>query len=323
MHPPPLAGGATAGFPTLHPEIIDSHILSRLDGPALASVACCSSALRRHSSDHSLWMSICHSTWPATASPRLSQLISTFPGGGPRAFFSHAFPLLSKLPLTHLPSSPPEILSAVDIHYDGKLIFTKLHSTDTSSDWFRCSPFRADLIELKEAAPAAVKSSAGAGNGGMHEGVMTLSWIVIDPVGRRAANLSSHEPVSVRRHWLTGDLEVRFGSVFCGGDGGHVICGIVVTCGGEMDVRDVRMEIEDMDGRHLNGEESLVILQGALEAEKGTGKNRAAEARRRYEEFEETKREKRERELRREGDWDILCLAIVVSIYFYFWFYIL
>ncbi|XP_042016637.1 probable F-box protein At2g36090 [Salvia splendens] len=318
MNPPPSAGGATAGFPSLHPEIIDSHILSRLDGPALASVACCSAALRRHSSEHSLWLSICHSTWPATASPHLSQLISTFPGGGPRAFFSHAFPLLSKLPLTHPPSSPTEILSAVDIHYDGKLIFTKLHSTDTSSDWFRCSPFRTDLIELKKAAPAAVKSSAGAGDGGMHEGVMTLSWIVIDPVGRRAANLSSHQPVSVRRHWLTGDLEVRFGSVL----GGHVMCRIVVTCGGEMEVREVRMEMEDMDGRHLNGEESLVILQLALEAEKATGKNRAVEAWRRYIEFEDMKRERRERELRREGDWDILCLAILVSIYFFFWFYI-
>ncbi|KAL1541402.1 putative F-box protein [Salvia divinorum] len=323
MNPPPSAGAGTAGFPTLHPEIIDSHILSRLDGPALASVACCSADLRFHSSDHNLWLSICHSTWPATASPRLSQLISTFPGGGPRAFFSHAFSLLSKRPITTLPpSAPPEILSAVDIHYDGKLIFTKLHSTETGSDWFRCSPFRADLMELKEVPPTAVKISAGFGNGDMHEGIMTLSWIVIDPVGRRAANLSSHEPVSVQRHWLTGELEVRFGSVFAG-DGGQVMCGIVVTCGGEMEVREVRMEMEDMDGKHLNGEESLAIMQGALVGEKGTGKNRTAEARRRYAEFEEVKRERRERELTRERDWEILCLAIGLSIYFYFWYYIL
>ncbi|XP_057784767.1 probable F-box protein At2g36090 [Salvia miltiorrhiza] len=323
MNPPPPAGAA-AGFHTLHPEIIDSHILSRLNGPALASAACCSTALRRQASHHNLWLSICHSTWPATASPRLTQLISTFPGGGPRAFFSHAFPLLSQRPITHPSSAPPEILSAVDIHYDGKLIFTKLHSTETGGDWFRWSPFRVDLLELKDSAHAAVKISDGDG-AGMHEGIldrMTLSWILIDPAGRRAANLSSHEPVSVRRHWLTGEMEVRFGSIL-GGDGGHVQCGIVVTCGGEMEVKGVRLEMEDMDGKHLNGKESVVILQGALVGKKGAGKNRGAVARRRYAEFEEMKKERRERELRREGDWDMVCLAIGVSIYFYFWYYFL
>ncbi|KAH6837222.1 hypothetical protein C2S53_001046 [Perilla frutescens var. hirtella] len=326
---PPSSLAAAADFSSLHPEIIDSHILTRLDGPALASAACCSTALRRHSSHHSLWFNTCLSTWPSTASPRLTQLISTFPGGGPRAFFSHAFPLLSDRPLSH-PSSappPPELLSAVDIHYDGKLIFSKLHSTETGTDWFRCSPFRVDLLEPKGVVPTAVKNASAAADGDTRAGIlkgMTLSWILIDPVGRRAANISTHEAVSVQRHWLTGEMQARFASIV-----GGVQCGIVVTCGGEMvmevevKVKEVRLEIEDMDGKHLNGKESLVILQGALEGEKGTGRNRVQEGRHRYRVFEQMKRERRERERRREGDWDMLCVAFGVSIFLYFCCYFL
>lgn len=326
MNPPPTVNAA--GFYTLHPEIIDSNILSRLDGPALASAACCSTTLRRHSSHHNLWLNICLSTWPSTASPRVTQLISTFPGGGPRAFFSHAFPLLSERPLTHPHSSPPppELLSAVDIHYDGKLIFTKLHSTETGSEWFRCSPFQVDLLEPKDVTTTSVKNTAVGGGGddpcrGILEG-MTLSWILIDPVGRRAANLSSYEPVSVQRHWLTGELQVRFSSILAGEEG-HVQCGIVVTCGGEMQVKEVRLEIEGMDRKHLSGKDSLVILQGALEGKKGSGKNRGREGRQRYREFEKMKRERRERELRREGNWDMFCVAFGVSIFLCFCSYFL
>lgn len=87
-----------------------------------------------------------------------------------------------------------------------------------------------------------------------------------------------------------------------------------------MQVKEVRLEIEDMDGKHLNGRESLVILEGALEGKRGMSKNRG---RQRYAEFEEMKRERRERELRREGDWDIFCVAFGVSVFIFFWSYFL
>ncbi|KAL0426570.1 UNVERIFIED_CONTAM: putative F-box protein [Sesamum latifolium] len=151
--PPPSS--AEAGFSTLHPDIIEFHILTRLDGPALASAACCSTTLRRGSSQDHL-SSICHSTWPSTASPSLSQVVSTFPDGGPRAFFSHAFPLLAEANSTFVPSSsapPTELLSAVDIHHRGQLIFTKLHKTETGTEWFRRLPFRIDLLEHKDVVP--------------------------------------------------------------------------------------------------------------------------------------------------------------------------
>ncbi|PIN14189.1 hypothetical protein CDL12_13195 [Handroanthus impetiginosus] len=318
--PPPTA----TGFSALHPDIIDSHILTRLDGPSLASAACCTTSLCRLSSPENLWFNICDSTWPSTTTSRVRQVISAFPGGGPRAFFSHAFPLPSQLSLTlSSASSPPELLSAVDIHYHGKLIFTKLHETETQTEWFRCSPFRIDLLEPKDVVPTAQNYPAG---GTEILAGMTLSWILIDPIGQRAANVSSHKPVMVQRHWLTGELQATFASILAADDGdGGVQCGIVVTCGGseggEMQVREVRLEIEDMDGMHLNGKESLVILQGALEGKKGTGKNRVEEARRRYREYAEMKRERRERKLRKEGALDLLWVAFGVSIFYFFWSY--
>ncbi|GFP97211.1 probable F-box protein at1g60180 [Phtheirospermum japonicum] len=298
-------GGAANGFSTLHPDIINSHILTRLDGPALASAACCSATLRHLSSSDDLWSQICHSTWPSTA-------------GGARAFFSEAYPILSDVRSS--PSPPPtELISAVDIRYKDELIFSKAQKTETVTDWFRCSPFRVDLLEPKDVVPTRIRHGDGACAATIDG--MTLSWIVIDPVGRRAANLSSDRAVAARRHWLTGEVQVRYASILAVDhhQHGHVKCGIVVTCGesesGEMQVREVSLEMEDMDGMHLNGKDSLVFLQGALGGQKGTGKNRVPEGQRRYKEYEEMKRERRERKLRTEGALDILCVAFGISFF--------
>ncbi|PIN16660.1 hypothetical protein CDL12_10685 [Handroanthus impetiginosus] len=309
-------GGATT-LSALHPDIIESHVLTRLDGPSLGSVACCSATLRHISSSDNLWSDICHSTWPSTASERLSHLISTFPDGGARAFFSHAFSVLAAdRRLTHSSNPPPELISAVDIRYKDKLIFTKVQETETLSGWFRCSPFRIDLLEPKDVVPTPIKHPEGDEACAETTNEMSLSWILIDPIGRRAVNLSSQKPVAVQRHWLTGEVQVRYASILAGGQG-HVQCGIVVTCGGsesgEMHVREVSLEIEDMDGTHLTGKDSLVFLQGALEGKNGTGKYRVQEGHRRYKAYMEMKRERKERKLRREGALDMFCVAFGVA----------
>ncbi|KAL0338668.1 UNVERIFIED_CONTAM: putative F-box protein [Sesamum angustifolium] len=313
-------GGAT-GLSALHPDIVRSHVLSRLDGPALGSAACCSTTLRQLSSDDNPWSDICHSMWPSTTSQRLSHLVSSFPGGGPRAFFSHAFPVLaSDRNLTRSSSNPPsEFISAVDIRYKDNLIFTKVQETETVTGWFRCSPFRIDLLEPKDVVPTPIKHPEGEEACRDMIDDMMLSWILIDPIRGQAVNLSSHKPVSVERHWLTGEVQVRYASILAV-DQRQVQCGIVVRCGGsecgdEMQVREVSLEIEDMDGTHLNGKESLVFLQGALEGKKGTGINRVEEGQRRYKAYVEMKRERRERKLRTEGALDMFCVAFGVSIF--------
>ncbi|XP_057777976.1 probable F-box protein At2g36090 [Salvia miltiorrhiza] len=309
------------GFSDLHPDIIKSHILSRLDGPALGSAASCSPTLRRLSDDDGLWSTICHQTWPSTATSRLRHLISSFPGGGPRGFFSHAFPIPNFNLARGQSAPPPELISAVDVHYKNDLIFTKIQETETVSGWFRCSPFRVDLLEPKDAVPTAIKHPEGDEECREMMESMNLSWILIDPEGRRAANLSSQVPVAVQRHWLTGEVQARYASIVAV-DGAQVQCAIVVTCGGaesgEMQVREVSLEMEDMDGTHLNGKDSLVFLQGALEGRKGTGRKRVEEGQTRYMEFVEMKRERRERKQRTEGALDVFCVAFGVSIFLAF-----
>ncbi|KAL7170621.1 hypothetical protein ACSBR2_035493 [Camellia fascicularis] len=141
--------------------------------------------------------------------------------------------------------------------------------TETLTGWFRCSPFRIDLLDTKDVIPTTVcHPDSDEASAELAEEI-SLSWVLIDPVGRRAANLSSQKAVSVERHWLTSEVQVRFASILAGGNRRGptlelVQCGIVVTCGGGseegagmMQLREVSLLVEDMDGMQLTGKDSL------------------------------------------------------------------
>lgn len=319
-------GGAT-NFSDIHHDILSTHILTRLDGPTLVSASSASSQLQSLSSNHHLWSKICQSTWPSTDSPDIRKIISSFSPDGPRSFFSSSFPLLADSPHRTPSLPPPEaLISAVDIHYKDKLIFSKVEETETVSGWFRCSPFRIDLLDPKDVVTTPIHHPDGDDTCQELSDDLTLSWILIDPAGKRAVNLSSHKPVSVQRHWLSGEVQVRFASILTvnqvGSSSEFVQCGMVVTCGGseegEMQVREVSLQVEDMDGMHINGKDSLVILQSALEGKRGKRARKGEEGKRRYEEYLEMKRERRERKLRTEGRLDMLCVAFGISIVAFF-----
>lgn len=185
-------------------------------------------------------------------------------------------------------------------------------------------------------------ASVGGTPGKLLEDNLTVSWIVVDPARKRAANVSSRRPVSVllRRRWMMSsyaaaardDVEVRYSTVVeGGGERGSaaemVEVAVVVTCGvkgeGEVHVREVSVVLEDMDGRNLSGEESLVILGEAMES----GKRRMKMGEERegyyYEEYAEMRRERRERKERREWMVDMACMAVGFSIFFALWCFVL
>lgn len=149
---------------------------------------------------------------------------------------------------------------------------------------------------------------------------LTLSWIIIEPTRKRAANLSSRLPVSVRRNCLTGELEVVYAVVM-----GLVQCVIKVTCcgkaGGEVHVREVSLVMENTEGKLVIGRESIVILQGAME--NGIRKKvDAEETKASFERFCWIKRERKEREMKREktGDMVVMFVAFVIcALVFRFW----
>ncbi|XVF46964.1 hypothetical protein PTKIN_Ptkin03bG0070700 [Pterospermum kingtungense] len=319
---------------TVHSDIIRSHILTRLDGPSLASLACASSQFHALSTEENLWHKVCSSTWPSVNHPRVREIISTFPFGH-RSFFSDSFPLTDskskplKLDVNAL-TLPTELISTVDIYYQDKVVYSKVEEMETSSSWSLCSPFRVDLLDPKDSAPTPIKYFGGSKHDAWLQHLeenLSLSWIVIEPTRKRALNVSSRSAVSVRRHWLTGDVQVRFGTVM-EGDGRRgssremVECKVVVTCGGkeggEMHVREASMVMEDMEGRGLNGKDSLVILGGVMECERRKKRN-GNEGKEKYEEFEERKRERKVKRERKERALDLVCITIGLASFITFW----
>ncbi|KAK2655598.1 hypothetical protein Ddye_008650 [Dipteronia dyeriana] len=286
----------TSSISGVHSDIIETHILTRLDGPTLASTACVSSQLYSLiTCDETLWTNICHSTWPSTNSPRVSHVISTF-DKGPRSFFSESFtnpdPTASAAESASNHDAPSELISAVDIYYRKKLMLSKVVETETVSGWYKCSPFRVDLLDPKDTVSTRIPYPDTEEACRELAEDFTLSWILIDPTRRRAMNLSSNKPVSVQRHWLSGEVHVRFASMLSGGEQ----CGIVITCGrSQMHVREVSLQVEDTDGMHLSGKDSLVILQRALEGKRENNRGREEEGKRRYEHYLESE-ELQERE---------------------------
>ncbi|KFK33876.1 hypothetical protein AALP_AA5G071700 [Arabis alpina] len=202
-------------------DVILTHILTRLDGASLAAVSCTCSHLHSFSSEESLWKKTCTATWPSTSDTRVQSIISTFPSGH-RSFFSDCFPFLGgEIDLTPPSVDTTELISAVDIHYKDEVIFSKVQATETISGWFLCSPMRVDLVEPKELITTRVSLIDQWENDTWKDDLeenLSLSWILIDPTCKRAADVSTRKPVSVQRHWLTGEVHVRFSTILVVGE---------------------------------------------------------------------------------------------------------
>ncbi|KAG8387466.1 hypothetical protein BUALT_Bualt02G0024200 [Buddleja alternifolia] len=322
-------GGGTP-ITAIHPDIIQSHILNKLDGPTLAATSCASAQLLSLCKDDYLWKDICNSAWPSTADRRVAAAISAFPSCH-RSFYNDSFPSLhhhqSNKPqhIHHRAMDTSELISAVDIFYDDVLIYSKVLVTETLSTWFLGLPFRLDLLEPKEIVLTPLKFDQDGGAWkSLAEERLRVSWILIDPFKGRAVNVASRQVVEARRHWLTEDMQLRYATVVAGG-GEPVQCGVVVTCGGEeggeLHVREVCMQIESMEGKIINGMDSLVILQDAMEGQRSKGDSKTE--RETYEMFVRMKIQSRERKQRREKSLDLVFIATGVSIFFAIFIYFL
>ncbi|KAL7116055.1 hypothetical protein ACP275_04G218900 [Erythranthe tilingii] len=318
-------GGGTS-FTTIHPDVIQTHILNRLNGPTLASTSCASAELLSLCNDDHLWKDICNSTWPSTADPRVRDAISAFPSGH-RSFYSDAFPsaLRSRGQISDQTRPPPppsetsELISAVDIFYDDELVYSKVMVTEADSAWFLNTPFRVDLLDHKETLTTPLKFDDDGTFISRARERLRVSWVIIDPVRKRAVNVASRQAVEARRHWLSEDIQLRYAivSAAAGGGGDMVQCGVVVTCGGtemgQVRVKEVSMQIEDMEGKGLTGMDSLVILEGAMDGPRS--RNNSKVERETYEMFLRTKAFCRERKQRREKGLDMVCMTTGVSIF--------
>ncbi|CAN7008406.1 F-box protein At2g27310 [Brassica rapa] len=329
---------------TLHPDIIQTQILTRLDGPTLASTASTSSYLQTLCYEQKLWREISTATWPCINDSRVVQAISSFPSGY-RSFFADSYSSTEYTWESEKQDTPTTgLISAVDLYYRGELIYSKVQEMETENGkagWFLSAPFRVDLLDEKESVQTQILYPGGDYEAWVRnmEESMELNWIVIDPVKKRAANISSRKAVSAKRNWLTGDLEIRFSTVVAeaAGKKNAAEVAVVVSCGsaetwkevdeevgGEVHVRDVRLQLEDIEGKCLKGRDSLVILQGMLEGKRcckdggggGRGKGR-------YEEYMAMKTHMREKKERREKAQDTICMIFGFSLFVLLWSFIL
>ncbi|PKA65392.1 F-box protein [Apostasia shenzhenica] len=284
-------GGSTT-IDDLHPDVL-TRALRLLDGPSLAAACCASSHLRFLSCQSELWLHHCLSTWPSLRHPRLLPLLSASPSN----FFSDVFPF----PFSGEPDEsgeegdlPGELISSVDLYHRGIPFFSRVIETDTSSDWFRGSPFRIDEE-------------------------LTMSWILIDPSRGRAVNASSRRAVAVERQWYTGETKVRFAMVASPARG-WMISPVVTFREGTGRVREVGLTVEDMDGACVSGREGLQAVKEAMGMQrKGRGRGEEEdEAKERYVEFLGRRRWRKERMARREGMVDFFCTTVGAAVFLAF-----
>ncbi|KAI9076419.1 hypothetical protein K1719_041654 [Acacia pycnantha] len=259
-------------------DIIRAHILTRLHGPALASVATTSSQFYALSSDEHLWASVCRYTWPSTSSPLVARIISTFPHAS-RSFLSDSS--------TALLCNPQNVL-AVPAGPAG--------SQGRGSDP-RSMPKRRKRVRRAEAELDSDRSGGTA----RHELIEPEAGIGEASLAERRGSGSVRDGSGGRKR-----IGVGVGAVPVGGD-------VRGTEGGEMQVREVSMEVEDMEGMHLNGMDSLVSMQRTMEGKRGkknVGEEAEEEARKKYREFMSKKEERKEKKVRAEGRLDMMCVAL-------------
>nr|XP_043615992.1 F-box protein At2g27310-like [Erigeron canadensis] len=335
----------------IHPDIIRTHILPRLDGTSLSTTATISSYLRSLCSDDNLWANVSKSIWPSIQHPCVDNIISTFPAGY-RSFFQDSFPtLITDVINPHnkcsrsiscdtdnsIHSWPSELISAVDIHYLNDIIYSNVQITHTTPDLLS-SPL---LILLKS------KQELGTSQQGVNLNVderigtndvtlshlkefVTLNWILIDPVLKRAGNLSSIKPVRVRNDWMTNETVLEYVTVLPGCDPNHEIVQykIKVVIGSEgLHVNEVMLELQDFNySKCLNGSDFLVITQRALLEENNVHRKVVNDEwrLRKYKEFKEMKIENKKwvknEEEKREFAIEMynigILLTFLLSVYF-------
>ncbi|XP_073146946.1 F-box protein At2g27310-like [Henckelia pumila] len=308
------AAAAGTSITVVHPDIVQSHILKRLDGAALASTSCASVHFQSLCNEDQLWQRICNSTWPSTAHPAVRSAVSAFPSAH-RSLYSDSFPSFHNCRDRTCSPETSELISAVDIYYDNKPVYSKVLRTETLSSWFMSSPFRLELLNPKETVP--FPTPPGGACREIAKERLRVSWILIDPANKRAVNVASQKAVEARLLWISEDLQLRYATVASDSRGNSVQCAVVVNCGGaELEVKEVSMQVEDMEGKIVGGRDSLVILRGAMVGER---KRSDVDLEREIHElFRRNKEDFRERKLRRERGLDMAFIVTGLSFFFLF-----
>lgn len=161
-----------------------------------------------------------------------------------------------------------------------------------------------------------------------------LSWIVVNTKIKQAANLSSWSSLGGQKHWPTDkDFVLRFGSVLPAKD---ILPCQAVECillmkfrviyteeGGvatTLKLTEVSMQLGDMEGAHVDGRNSLLVLKEALSCNRSKNYNEVLESCQLY---SKVQNELREEKMRNESRLDRLYILggimTCITVCFYLW----
>ncbi|XAR61216.1 hypothetical protein NMG60_11034856 [Bertholletia excelsa] len=229
--------------------------------------------------------------------------------------------------------SPSNFISIVDIRYKNKTIWSKviwgIPNVNGSNGWFQNCPFRIDLLNsevinlsVSEGLPPITSMERERKDGKFWQDLrngLRLSWIVVNRKIKQAANLSSWSPLGGQRHWPTDkDFLIRFGSILPAKDilpCQAVECIItmkfqVVYTRGEsvqttLKLTELSLQLGDMEGAHVNGRNSLLVLKEALSCRRSKNYSEALES---FHLYAKVQNELKEEKMRNECRLDRLCI---------------
>ncbi|KAG4396298.1 hypothetical protein AAZX31_19G141000 [Glycine max] len=249
--------------------------------------------------------------------------------------------------------SPSDFVSIVDIRFKGKPICSKvlwgIPNANGYDGWFYNCPFRIDILtyadrddindgavhlSVTDGLPPITSLERERKDGKLwqvlHEGLQ-LSWIIVNKKIKQAANLASWSPLGGQRHWPTDkDFVIRFGSVLPARD---ILPCQVAECILIMKFRvvhteedgvqttlkltELSMQLEDMEGAHVNGRNSLHILKEALSSRRSKNYGEVLESCHMY---LKVQNELKEEKMRNESRLDRLCILSGIAAFMTFWY---
>lgn len=253
--------------------------------------------------------------------------------------------------------SPSDFVSIVDIRYKDKAICSKvlwgIPNANGFNGWFHNCPFRIDILttyaardddgegevtlSVSDGLPPVFSMEKERKDGKLWKELrdgLRLSWIVVNKKMKQAANLASWSPLGGQRHWPTDkDFVIRFGSVLPAKD---ILPCQVVECILSMKFRvvhteeegvqttlkltELSMQLEDMEGAHVNGRNSLLILKEALSCHRSKNYSEVLESCHLYSKVQS---ELKEEKMRSESRLDRLCILSGIAAFITFCYCIL
>eukprot|EP00249_Psilotum_nudum_P018199 c26688_g1_i1 orf=770-1888(+) len=252
--------------------------------------------------------------------------------------------------------STHDFVSIIDVVFQGRSSYTKvvegIPGASNSHGWFYNSPFRIDLLNFADGEdehagqpsvtidghlPCVTSVEKERKDGRLWKALwedVRLSWILVHKKTKQMVNLSSWRPLNGQRHWPSDlDFLVRFGSILPDHDsltGKVVQCNIILKCrlssallteqgNPYLEMTELSLQLEDMEGSHLYGSRSLLVLKEALECNKSKNHMEVLHS---YQQYLKIQSEMKEEKFRSESRLNTVCIISWIAAFISFFYFL-